>query len=124
MRDQKRPAVVRAVGHVEGPADSRAEIPGDNPLDSRAETQGDNPPDNPAVVHAGQSAGHIEDQVAGPFLDQTHRWRALRPDCLGRGGPRCSMDMPVVVAMLAEVQMTVESLRGLMRRPNSVLESR
>jgi len=34
------------------------------------------------------------------------------------------MDMPAVVAMLAEVQMTVESLRGLMRRPNSVLESR
>jgi hypothetical protein len=34
------------------------------------------------------------------------------------------MDMPVVVAMLAEVQMTEESLRGLMRRPSSVLESR
>jgi len=124
MRDQRRPAVVRAVCHVEGPADSRAEIPGDNPLDSRAKTQGDNPPDNPAVVHADQTAGHIEDQVVDPFLDQTRRWRVQRLYCLGRSGPRCSMDMPVAVAMLAEVRMAAGSPRGLMRRPSSVLENR
>ena len=146
-RDPKRPAVVRKACHVErpagfqagapgelrsdkrgdileGPVGSPAEIPGDNQVDSRAEILGDNQLDTPAVVHAGQTAGHIEDQVADPFLDQPPRWRALRLDCLGRGEPRCSMDMPVVVAMLAEVRMAGGNLRGLTRRPSSVLENR
>ena len=132
MRDPKRPAVVRAAHHVVDPVVFPAAFPVGGQLNkqggslegslggSRFGTQAD----KRAAVLEGQSADHIEDQVAGPFADQTRRWSAPRLDCRGRGGPRCSMDMRVVVAMSAEVRMAGGNLRGRGRRPTWVLESR
>jgi hypothetical protein len=116
MRDPTAPAGVRVACHIDGPAAVRAGIPGECPLD----TEVDNQPDTPVAVHAGQTAG----QNADPFVDQTRCSRVPRSDYQGRGEPRCSMGMRVVAARPAEVRMAGESLRGLTRRPISVLENR
>ena len=120
MRDPTEPAEVRAACHIDGPAAFQAGIPGGSPLDKEV----DNQPDTLAVVRAGRMAVHIEDQVGDPFVDQTRCLRAPRLDCLGRGGPRCSMGMRVVAAMLAEVLTAWGNPRGPRLRPNWVLESR
>jgi len=140
MRDPKRPAVVRAAHHVVGPAAFPAAFPADCPVDfpeggqlnkqegslesTREGSRFGTRADKRAAVREGQSADHIGDQVEGPFEDQARRWSVPRLDCRGRGGPRCSMDMRVVVAMSAEVRMAVGNLRGRGRRPTWVLESR
>ena len=128
MRDPRQPAVVRAAHHVVGPAAFPAAFPADVPVGGQLNKQGGSRfgtrADKRAAVLEGQSADHIEDQVAGPFADQTRRWSVPRLDCRGRGGPRCSMDMRVVVAMSAEVRMAGGNLRGRGRRPTWVLESR
>jgi len=138
IRDPRGPAPVRTVGHVGGQVAFQAGVPGECQLDkevgnqvgregSRAEILGDNQPDTPAVVHAGQTADRILDRIGGPFedpfVDQNRCLRAPSPDCLGRGGPRHSMGMRVVVAMPAEAPTAGGNLRGLELPPSWVLES-
>jgi hypothetical protein len=131
MRDPKRPAVARGAHHgfdlVASPAGvlvggrldkgvdirvgqvgSRAEIPGDSLIDS--------PGDKQAHTQLGIRA-------VAP-ADQTRCSRLPSPDCLGRGGPRHSKGMRVVVAMPAEVRRVGGNLRGPGRRPSWVPESR
>lgn len=131
MRDPKRPAVVRSACHVEDPAafqagvlvggqldkgvdirvgqvGSRAEIPGDSLIDSRGDKQAHTQLGIRAVAPA----------------DQTRCSRLPRPDCQGRGEPRHSKGMRVVVAMPAEVRRVGGNLRGPGRRPSWVPESR
>jgi hypothetical protein len=131
MRDPKRPAVARGAHHGFDPAafqagvlvggqldkgvdirvgqvGSRAEIPGDSLIDSWGGKQAHNQLDTPAVAPA----------------DQTRCSRLPRPDCQGRGEPRHSKGMRVVVAMPAEVRRVGGNLRGPGRRPSWVPESR
>ena len=135
MRDPKRPAVAHGAHHgfdlVASPAGvlvggqldkgvdirvgqvgSRAEIPGDSLIDSWGGKRGDKRAHNQLGIRA----------VA--IADQTRCSRLPRPDCQGRGEPRHSKGMRVVVAMPAEVRRVGGNLRGPGRRPSWVPESR
>ena len=132
MRDPMRPVVVRSAHHVvgseafpvEGPVGGQLNKQGGSLEGSRGGSRFGTQADKRAAVLEGQFADHIEDQFAGPSADQTRRWSVPHLDYWGRGGPRGSMDMRVVVAMSAGVLKAVGNLRGRGRRPTWVLESR